>query len=82
MKTTVNGKAWEARSSWPGGSGLFASDSPEAALGWFRRGVQERMGSAPTADEEKYFLDGHEVARREASWRLVRRGEKRAAPSA
>jgi len=62
----------------PGMSAHHASDSADAALVWFRRSVKDATGSLPTAEEEKYFADGHEVIRSSEAggftWRLEKRG--------
>ena len=67
-------KKYEATGKYPYGSGLFASDSEEAVLEWFRAFVAEATGTKPSQDEEKYFLDGHDVIRTtpkgEFTWRL------------
>ena len=69
-------KKYEATGKYPYGSGLFASNSEDDAMEWFRRSVAEATGSRPSQDEEKYFLDGHDVIRTtqkgEFTWRLER----------
>ena len=70
-------KKYEATGKYPYGSGLFASDSEDDAMEWFRRSVTEATGTKPNQDEEKYFLDGHDVIRTtpkgEFTWRLEKR---------
>ena len=70
---TVKNK-YVATVKYPYGSGLFASDSEDDAVEWFRRSVEGTTGTKPGADEEKYFLDGHDVIRTtpkgEFTWRL------------
>lgn len=70
-------KKYEATGKYPYGSGLFASDSEDDVVEWFRRSVTEATGVRPGSDEESYFLDGHDVIRTtskgEFTWRLEKR---------
>lgn len=52
---------------------MFASDSLDDAEKWFCSSYRDETGREPSADEMKYFADGHDVSVGSLTWRLRRK---------
>ena len=48
----------------------FGTDRASEAEKWFRESARRLTGLDATADETKYFMDGHDVMRGGLTWRL------------